>query len=233
MPRQPGPFVRSRTNHPPPPTDTSSICDIQEKFRPAIFEFNKLSSLSHPQGYGIQPANHRSVNTTTKLLKTAGPLNIPIYVTTQSRAKLGDTAAELQSYTNSTNVRANVDKTLFSMITSEIDAQLPSPRGEKGPLDAIIVGIESHICVTQTTLDLLERGHRVYVIVDGVSSINPEERGIALARLRDAGAVVTSSESVMFEVMGDAKNGGFKEVSGVVKETKEETKGAMEVLARI
>ncbi|RMJ27918.1 isochorismatase [Aspergillus sp. HF37] len=199
------------------------ICDIQEKFRPAIFEFNKLSS--------------SLVNTTTKLLKAAGPLNIPIYVTTQSRAKLGDTVAELHPYTspstNSANVRANIDKTFFSMITPEIDAQLPSPRGENGPLDAIIVGIESHICVTQTTLDLLERGHRVYVIVDGVSSINPEERGVALARLRDAGAVVTSSESVMFEVMGDAKNEGFKEVSGVVKEMKEETKEAMGILARI
>lgn len=110
---------------------------------------------------------------------------------------------------------------------------MPAPRAGGEALDVIIVGIEAHICVTQTTLDLLERGHRVYVVVDGVSSINPEERGVALARLRDAGAVVTSSESVLFEMLGDASRNGFKEVSGVVKEMKEETRGALGVFAKI
>lgn len=119
------------------------------------------------------------------------------------------------------------------MITPEIESKLPSPRNGGEPIDAIIVGIESHICVTQTTLDLLERGHRVYVLIDGVSSINPEERGVALARLRDAEAVVTSSESVLFEVLGDAGREGFKEVSSVVKEMKDETRGALGVFARI
>lgn len=128
---------------------------------------------------------------------------------------------------------ANVDKTRFSMVTPEIEGRMPAPRAGGEALDVIIVGIEAHICVTQTTLDLLERGHRVYVVVDGVSSINPEERGVALARLRDAGAVVTSSESVLFEMLGDASRNGFKEVSGVVKEMKEETRGALGVFAKI
>lgn len=125
------------------------------------------------------------------------------------------------------------------MITPEIDALLPTgpfasaEDKEKRPLDAIIVGIETHICVTQTTLDLLERGHRVYVLVDGVSSVNAEERGIALARLRDAGAIVTSSESILFEMLGDAKHEQFKALSGLVKEMKEETRGALEVFSKI
>lgn len=153
-------------------------------------------------------------------------------MTTQSRTKLGDTVSELSPFLGS-NVKANIDKTKFSMITPEIESKLPSPRNGGEPIDAIIVGIESHICVTQTTLDLLERGHRVYVLIDGVSSINPEERGVALARLRDAEAVVTSSESVLFEVLGDAGREGFKEVSSVVKEMKDETRGALGVFARI
>lgn len=95
------------------------------------------------------------------------------------------------------------------------------------------MGIETHICVTQTALDLLELGHRVYILVDGVSSINPEERVVALARLRDAGAIVTTSESILFEIMGDAKRAEFKAVSGLVKETKEQTKNALEVFAKI
>lgn len=154
-------------------------------------------------------------------------------MTTQNRSKLGDTVSELQPHLSSPNVKANVDKTLFSMITPEIEAKLPKTTAGETPLDAIIVGIETHICVTQTTLDMLERGHRVYVIVDGVSSVNSEERGIALARLRDAGAVVTSSESILFEILGDAGHGGFRTVSGLVKEMKEETKGALEVFSKI
>ncbi|KAF5857001.1 hypothetical protein ETB97_006428 [Aspergillus alliaceus] len=168
------------------------ICDIQEKFRPVIYEFSRL------------------IPTTIKLLKAANHLQIPTYITTQNRSKLGDTISELQPHLSTPNIKANIDKTLFSMITPEIESQLP-----------------------KTTLDLLERGHRVYVIVDGVSSVNPEERGIALARLRDAGAVVTSSESVLFEVLGDAGHGGFRAISGFVKEMKEETKGAMEVFSKI
>ncbi|KAL2370818.1 hypothetical protein RJZ57_004737 [Blastomyces gilchristii] len=196
------------------------ICDIQEKFRPIIYEFPKL------------------ITTTTKLLKAAKPLNIPIYITTQNRARLGATVSEFNPYLDpatNPNVRADLDKTLFSMVTPELKACLPTTitaaadGGQPVPLDAIIVGIESHICVTQTTLDLLALGHRVYVVADGVSSVNPEERVVALARLRDAGAIVTTSESLLFEIMGDAKHAVFRQISGLVKESGEETKKALGV----
>ncbi|OJD24097.1 hypothetical protein ACJ73_04542 [Blastomyces percursus] len=193
----------------------SSICDIQEKFRPVIYEFPKL------------------ITTTTKLLKAAKPLNIPIYITTQNRARLGATVSEFNPYLNpasNPNVRADLDKTLFSMVTPELKACFPTTAdGQQEPLDAIIVGIESHICVSQTTLDLLALGHRVYVVADGVSSVNPEERVVALARLRDAGAIVTTSESLLFEIMGDAKHALFRQISGLVKESGEETKAALGV----
>ena len=67
------------------------------------------------------------------------------------------------------------------------------------PYQVAIVGIETHICVTQTALD-----HRVYIIADGVSSCNDGERNIALERLRAEGAIVTTSESWLYECMGDA-----------------------------
>ena len=67
-----------------------------------------------------------------------------------------------------------------------------------------IVGIESHICVMQTTLDLLKNGHKVYVLKDGVSSCNPQEIPVALSRMQQAGAVITTSESWLFDTMGDA-----------------------------
>lgn len=72
------------------------------------------------------------------------------------------------------------------------------------PREVAIVGIESHICVTQTSLDLLAAGHKVYVLSDGVSSCNKQEVPIALRRLSREGAVVTTSESFLYELMGDA-----------------------------
>ena len=119
---------------------------------------------------------------------------------------------------------ATHDKTAFSMVVPSLAADL-APQ-----TTAIIVGIETHICVTQTALDLLAQGHRVYILADGVSSCNSGERGVALRRLAREGATVTTSESVLFELLGDAKTEAFKGVSGLVKETKEETKSAVEVL---
>lgn len=67
-----------------------------------------------------------------------------------------------------------------------------------------IVGIETHICVTQTALDLLAEGHKVYVLADGVSSCHEGEVGVALRRLAREGVVVTTSEGWLYECMGDA-----------------------------
>lgn len=75
------------------------------------------------------------------------------------------------------------------MCLREISSQLTVPT------NVAIVGIESHVCVLQTTLDLLKGGHHVYIISDGVSSANKEEIPIALARMRQAGAYITTSES--------------------------------------
>ena len=82
------------------------------------------------------------------------------------------------------------------MCLREITTQLPVPS------NVAIVGIESHVCVLQTTLDLLKAGHHVYVISDGVSSANKEEVPIAIARMRQAGAYITTSESFVCQNLG-------------------------------
>lgn len=145
---------------------------------------------------------------------------------------MGDTCAELGLDTNDGDpkirVTAHADKTAFSMWVPEIQSALSS-----GPHEVAIVGIESHICVTQTTLDLLANGHKVYVLADGVSSCNKEEVPIALRRLAREGAIVTTSESFLYECMGDAGIAEFKEIAKLVKETKESTKEILQTLCKI
>lgn len=152
--------------------------------------------------------------TTRKLLQAASALDIPVVVTTQNRTKLGQICPELELDSVYHTV-ANVDKTRFSMWIPEVTKalkELPQrpidPSNDSttkpNPADILLVGIESHICVLQTTLDALTHGHRVWVVQDGVSSCNNEERNIAFARMRQEGARVTTSESLLFEIMGDA-----------------------------
>lgn len=124
------------------------------------------------------------------------------------------------------------DKTLFSMITPEINSKI-SEQFPSSTISALLVGIESHICVTQTTLDLLAGGHRVYVLADGVSSCNKEEVPIALRRLAAAGATVTSSESALYEIMRDAAGPEFRQIAALVKESKGVTAAALQALSKI
>lgn len=169
------------------------------------------------------------VSTTQKLLKAADVLDIPIFATTQLRAKLGDTCPELRLDTpDGFKTKAHADKSRFSMYTPEVRQALEALGPEKR--ECAIVGIESHICVTQTTLDLLANKHKVYIIADGVSSCNREEIPIALARLRSEGAIVTTSESFLYELMGDAAIPEFKAMAGVVKEFGKQTKENLQAL---
>ncbi|KAF2248144.1 Isochorismatase hydrolase [Trematosphaeria pertusa] len=189
------------------------ICDLQEKFRPAIFEFPKV------------------IATTQKLLRAARILNIPVFATTQNKARLGETCPELGlDAPGGIKTLVHDDKTVFSMLTPEVRKGIASLNSR---LSCVIVGIESHICVTQTTLDLLREGHKVYVIADGVSSCNKEEVPIALARLRQEGAVVTTSESWMYECVGDAGIEEFRQIISVVKETHQSTKDVLQTLCKI
>ncbi|KAF7441833.1 isochorismatase domain-containing protein 2A mitochondrial precursor [Pyrenophora tritici-repentis] len=190
------------------------ICDLQDKFRPAIDEFPRV------------------VATAQKLLKASQLFNIPVFATTQNKARLGETCPELMlDQPDGIKTVCHLDKTLFSMITPEVKQALDS-LNVPGPLSCIVVGIESHICITQTTLDLLRFGHKVYIIADGVSSCNKEEVPIALARLRHEGATVTTSESFLYEYVQDAGNPEFKDLIKVVKETSQSTKETMQTLCK-
>ncbi|KAJ8121275.1 hypothetical protein O1611_g10145 [Lasiodiplodia mahajangana] len=187
--------------------ETAPVCDLQDKFRNAIWQFDKI------------------LLTSQKLLRAAQILKIPVIATTQNGQKLGPIVAELQPLIKDAAVHA--DKTLFSMLIAEVTSHelLSSTTAPKR--EVAIVGIESHICVTQTALDLVARGHKVYVLADGVSSCNEQEVPIALARLRAEGVVVTTSESWLYETMGDAGIAEFRDIAKLVRETASDTKTAL------
>ncbi|KAK3176924.1 hypothetical protein OEA41_008250 [Lepraria neglecta] len=196
------------------PNPALFICDIQEKFRPAIHEYPKV------------------ISTAQKLIRACTTLRIPIYATTQSSSRLGPICSELTAATPN-NSLFTIDKTAFSMLVPDLQFAMQSNSPNNEPYQVAIVGIETHICVTQTALDLLSEGHRVYVLVDGVSSCNAGERVVALERLRAEGAIVTSSEGWLYECMGDAGIPEFKTIAGLVKETKESTKDAVQTLCKM
>jgi len=184
------------------------VCDIQERFRPAIHEFTCM------------------VATSRRLLEIARLFKAPVFVTEQNPKALGSTVAELDLAKLGNLHVGTYPKTKFSMFLLEVHAKL----NEHGIQSVVLFGIESHVCVLQTAIDLLQNGYNVHVVADGVSSCNKEEIPIALTRLSQAGAVVTTSESLAFQLMGDASSENFKEFSGLVKAEKQAIASSLRAL---
>jgi nicotinamidase-related amidase len=88
---------------------------------------------------------------------------------------------------------------------------------ESGKKNVILCGIESHVCVLQTTLDLIENGYQPVLIEDCVSSRNLNDKNIAVERMRQEGAIISTYESILFELLEVSGTEKFKEISKIVK----------------
>ncbi|KAF7723696.1 Isochorismatase domain-containing protein 1 [Apophysomyces ossiformis] len=150
------------------------------------------------------------------MIKASKLLDIPVIVTEQYPKAFGPTVAELDV----SEASMSIQKTKFSMYVPEVAELLKARKTES----VMLVGIESHVCVLQTALELLENNIDVHVVADGVSSQNWTEIDIALGRMKAAGATITTSESALFQLVKDAKHEKFKGISGIVKEYMEATK---------
>ncbi len=147
-----------------------------------------------------------------RMVRAAEILGIPIICTEQYPRGLGPTVDPLRSLIGAERTR---EKVAFSCCGAE---GLLAELGGLGRPQVIVAGIEAHVCVQQTVLDLLAAGYRVYVAADAASSRSPLDRDVAFERMRQAGAVVTTTESVMFEWLEVAGTAEFKQVSRIVKE---------------
>jgi nicotinamidase-related amidase len=144
------------------------------------------------------------------LIDGARLLRMPVQATEQYPKGLGPTVPDLAA-----KLPERPDKVAFSCCA--IPAVIEGFR-KAGRAKILLAGIETHVCVQQTALDLLALDFRVYVAADAVASRFAVDHDQALHRLDRAGAVITTSESAVFEWVGTAGNPQFKEVSKLVQE---------------
>ena len=153
----------------------------------------------------VMPARASVVRATGILLEVAARLNIPVLVTEQYPKGLGSTVAEVAAKLPEGSMR--VEKTCFSAC-----ATLPLTRPQ-----VVLTGMEAHVCVLQTALELAAAGREVFVVGDAVSSRTEANYSNALARLQTAGIVVTNTESLVFEWLRDAAHEHFQAVLKLIR----------------
>ncbi|MES2012342.1 MAG: hydrolase [Pseudomonadota bacterium] len=144
------------------------------------------------------------------LVTAAAMLEVPILFTEQYPKGLGHTVPELLALLPNAHA---VEKTVFSCVAAPTFSRQLS--GDRSQL--ILAGIEAHVCVLQTALDLISAGKQVYVAEDAVVSRNPANKANALARMRDAGCIITNTESIVFEWLGKAEGDAFKAISKLIR----------------
>ena len=179
------------------------VVDLQEKLLP------------HIDGNDAVLAN------CSRMIAAANEFGVPLTITEQYPKGLGKTVVAIQKLT--------LDDTIPSVTRAEklrfsgADAAGWPAAGERddGRRQVVLIGIETHICVLQTALDLLSRGYRVYVAADAVGSRRRLlDHDVALQRMRDSGVIVTTVESVLFEWCETAEALQFKVVRDLVAKPK-------------
>jgi nicotinamidase-related amidase len=168
------------------------VIDVQQKLLPPIFQKEQL------------------VRNTQLLIRAAGILKIPALVSTQYAKGLGETVPEVASLLAGTEAGV-IDKTLFSCFGSDVFCgALKRLPGQRNTL--LLCGMESHICVMQSALGALREGYLVHVASDAVSSRTEWNWKIGLERMRAAGAVISSTEMMIYELMQASSSAAFKEL---------------------
>src|SRR5580698_3191429 len=171
------------------------VVDIQEKLLPPIFE--KAQLLKNSQ----------------LLIRLAGILKIPALLTTQYARGLGSATPEIASLLPQSQP---IDKQMFSCFGSEdFCSVLKRMPGNRNTI--LLCGMESHICVMQTALGALREGYIVHVASDAVSSRTEWNWKIGLERMRAAGAVISSTEMMLYELLRSSGSPAFKELLPYLK----------------
>ncbi|XP_033331987.2 isochorismatase domain-containing protein 2 [Megalopta genalis] len=172
------------------------ICDVQEKFAKVMFDFDKIT-----------------VNS-AKLINALKLLEIPVLVSEQNPKALGKTIPEFDI----SGAKGPFAKTNFSMCTPEINKELNTLCCGNKPEAIILIGLETHVCIENTAIDLRQSGFEVHTVADCCTSRTQEDRILALERMRGIGCHITTSENVIFKLLGGADHKEFKNIQKLVKQ---------------
>lgn len=145
------------------------------------------------------------------LIEGAKILGVPVVFTQQYTKGLGETVDEIQTIPENFEF---IEKTSFSCYKN---VEFESTLSKLGCKNVIIAGIEAHVCVLQTVLDLIENGYHPVVVRDCVSSRKDFDLQTAFDRMAREGVLFTSYEAILFEMLGNAKDPSFKAISTLVK----------------
>ncbi len=162
-----------------------------------------------PSFLAVIQESERVLERSAFLLQVAKTLAIPVLATEQNPDRMGGSDYRLHKL-----LPPPISKVAFS---SWCAAEFRESIEAAGRQSIVLLGIETHICVTLTALDLLNSGYRVFVCPDAVSARTPEQHKLGMERMRDSGAMPAHTESLAYEWLGSAEHPKFKEVLGYVK----------------
>ena len=170
------------------------VIDIQEKLAPAVFQSDHV------------------IKNTGKLIRACKLLGVPVVHTEQYPKGLGRTVEALGSLIGE---ETPFEKLSFSCCGNDDFMKRLRTLGRN---DILVVGMETHVCVYQTCVELLEFGYNVHLVTDGVSSRNEENRALGIRCIERAGAMLTSTEMAIFELLRVAEGDTFRAISKIIKE---------------
>lgn len=169
------------------------VIDMQERLVPAM------------------QAPARTIRNAGVLIQAADRLDIPILMTEQYPKGLGPTVKQLNGLSGKAQV---IEKIHFSCMQEQGFADAFRALGRR---QAVIAGMEAHICVLQTGVQLMDEGYEIFVVTDATSSRTLESEQACLDRLQSCGAGIVTTEMVVFEWLGQAGTDAFKELLPLIK----------------
>jgi len=171
-----------------------AIIDVQEAFRGSISDFAELAARIALVAHAAQL------------------LNIPLIVTEQYPKGLGHTANEIRAVLP--DQLKVIEKTAFSSCGAQ---SFETELERTGARQILVCGIEAHICVNQTAHDLLARGFQVHLLTDCITARAAQNKQIALFKMQQSGAIPSSTEMALFELLRDARHEQFKSIQKLIK----------------
>jgi nicotinamidase-related amidase len=172
------------------------VVDMQEKILPII------------------DRNQEVINHSLLMIKGLKNLQIPIIVTQQNSKSLGPTISEISAIIGNYSY---IDKMSFSCYNEPDFVKVLNRFGKK---NIIILGVEAHVCILQTVLDLLYNNYNPVVVEDCIGSSRENDKRVSLWRMRDVGAIITTYESILLELCREAGTNEFRSLLKLFKESK-------------